>query len=50
MAIGSTNAEIATELGITVDTTKAYLHSSMRKLDVRNRARAVIVAREAGIL
>ncbi|TCK25731.1 helix-turn-helix transcriptional regulator [Pseudonocardia endophytica] len=50
VAVGSTNAEIAARLGITVDTVKAYLHTTMRKLDVRNRTRAVVVAREAGIL
>lgn len=50
VAAGSTNAEIATRLGLTVGTVKAYLHSAMRKLDTRNRARAVIAARAAGLI
>lgn len=50
VALGATNAEIATRLGITVGTVKAYLHSAMRKLDVPNRARAVLAARAAGLL
>lgn len=50
VAVGSTNAEIADDLGISVPTVKAYLHSAMRKLDVHNRGRAVVVAREAGLL
>lgn len=50
VAVGATNAEIAARLGITVSTVKAYLHSAMRKLQTPNRARAVIAAREAGLL
>lgn len=50
VAVGATNAEIAAHLGITVGTVKAYLHSAMRKLQTRNRARAVIAAREAGLI
>ncbi|MFP5021646.1 helix-turn-helix transcriptional regulator [Pseudonocardia phyllosphaerae] len=47
---GASNAEIAAELGITVVTVKAYLHSAMRKLDAGNRVRAVVTARTAGLL
>ncbi|WP_224392412.1 helix-turn-helix transcriptional regulator [Pseudonocardia sp. ICBG1293] len=50
VAVGATNAEIAAQLGITVGTVKAYLHSAMHKLDTRNRARAVIAARAAGLI
>lgn len=50
VAGGATNSEIAGELGITVSTVKAYLHSAMRKLDVRNRAKAVLAAQTSGLL
>ncbi|MEV1295908.1 LuxR C-terminal-related transcriptional regulator [Pseudonocardia sp. NPDC049635] len=50
VAVGASNAEIADQLGITVNTVKAYLHSAMRKLDAPNRGRAAIAARTAGLL
>lgn len=43
-------AEIAHAFGLTVETVKSYLRSAMRKLGVRNRTRAVLAARAAGLL
>lgn len=50
VAVGASNAEIAGELGLTLDTVKSYLRSAMRRLEVRNRAKAVLAARAAGII
>lgn len=50
VAVGSSNVEIAAELGLSPETVKAYLRSSMRKLGVHNRTAASHVARRAGVL
>ncbi|MFE6891402.1 LuxR C-terminal-related transcriptional regulator [Streptomyces sp. NPDC057694] len=49
-AVGASNVEIAAELGLSVQTVKAYLRSAMRKLGVRNRTAAVHAARLSGNL
>lgn len=50
VALGSTNAEIAQQLGLREGTVKAYLGSAMSKLDASTRHAAVVSARRAGIL
>ena len=50
VALGSTNAEIAAQLGLREGTVKAYLGSAMSKLDASTRHAAVANARRAGIL
>ncbi|MEV1292261.1 LuxR C-terminal-related transcriptional regulator [Pseudonocardia sp. NPDC049635] len=50
VAVGASNAEIAAEMGLAVDTVKTYLRSAMRKLGVHNRTKAVLAARSAGLL
>lgn len=49
-AVGATNAEIASELGLKPQTIKAYMRNVMRKLEVHNRSAAVHVARSTGVL
>ncbi|WP_422730935.1 LuxR C-terminal-related transcriptional regulator [Microbacterium abyssi] len=49
-ALGSTNAEIAAQLGLREGTVKAYLGTAMSKLDASTRHAAVARARRAGIL
>lgn len=49
-ALGSTNAEIASHLGLREGTVKAYLGTAMSKLDASTRHAAVARARRAGIL
>lgn len=49
-AIGSTNAEIAVQLGLREGTIKAYLSTAMAKLDASTRHAAVARARRAGLL
>lgn len=41
LANGSTNAQLAEELGVSVNTIKFHLRNLYEKLDVRNRAQAV---------
>lgn len=41
LANGSTNAQLAEELGVSVNTIKFHLRNLFEKLDVRNRAQAV---------
>lgn len=49
-ALGATNAEIATQLGLREGTVKAYLGTAMSKLDAPTRHSAVARARRAGLL
>lgn len=49
-ALGSTNAEIAAQLGLREGTVKAYLGTAMSKLDASTRHSAVARARRAGLL
>jgi len=49
-ALGSTNAEIAAQLGLREGTVKAYLGTAMAKLDASTRHAAVARARRAGLL
>jgi DNA-binding CsgD family transcriptional regulator len=50
VALGWTNRQIAEDLGITAETVKSYLRSSMRKLVARSRMEAVVSARRFGLL
>lgn len=50
LGAGRTNAEIARELILAVGTVKFFTSSIYRKLDVINRAQAVVRAHELGIL
>ena len=46
---GRSNTEIADELVISMATVKTHVRHVFAKLDLRNRAQAVVVAREAGL-
>ena len=50
LAEGFSNQEIAEKLIISLGTVKAHSSNIYRKLDVRNRAQAVIAARELKLL
>lgn len=50
VALGQTNPEIATELGLTTSTVKTYWQAAMQKLDVRTRTEAVRTAHRLGLL
>lgn len=50
VAVGATNSEIATQLGLREGTVKAYLGAAMSKLDASTRHAAVARARRAGLL
>lgn len=50
VAAGHTNPEIADELGLTRNTVKTYLQSTMTKLGARNRVEAIAKAAEARLL
>lgn len=49
-ALGGTNTDIATQLGLKPGTVKAYLGTAMAKLGASTRAAAVAQARMAGLL
>jgi two-component system, NarL family, nitrate/nitrite response regulator NarL len=49
-AAGSTNHEIAGELGLGSETVKTLLSRAFAKLEARNRTEAVTIARERGLL
>lgn len=46
---GRSNAEIATELVISMATVKTHVRHIFAKLDLRDRAQAVVAARDAGL-
>lgn len=50
MAEGLTNPEIASKLYLSLHTVKVHSRNIYNKLGVHNRTRAVILAREMGIL
>jgi DNA-binding NarL/FixJ family response regulator len=50
VAMGETNPEIATALGLTRNTVKTYLQRTLEKLGARNRIEALTRANELGIL
>lgn len=50
VAMGETNPEIATALGLTRNTVKTYLQRALEKLGARNRIEALARANECGIL
>jgi DNA-binding NarL/FixJ family response regulator len=49
IAAGRSNAEIAAELVISMATVKTHVRHLFAKLDLRDRAHAVVVARDAGL-
>ncbi|WP_206443247.1 LuxR C-terminal-related transcriptional regulator [Candidatus Protofrankia californiensis] len=50
VALGWTNADVASDLGIKVETVKSYLCSAMGKLMAHSRLEAVVAARRLGLL
>jgi two-component system nitrate/nitrite response regulator NarL len=50
VAMGETNPEIATALGLTRNTVKTYLQRALEKLGARNRVEALSRANQLGIL
>jgi DNA-binding NarL/FixJ family response regulator len=49
IGVGRSNAEIAQELFISMATVKTHVRHIFGKLDLRDRAQAVVVARDAGL-
>jgi ATP/maltotriose-dependent transcriptional regulator MalT len=49
MAAGMSNPQIAAELVIALSTVKTHVNRIYAKLGVRNRAQAIVKAREAGL-
>jgi len=50
VARGKSNKRVARDLSISVETVKKHVYNSFRKLDVRNRVKAIEKARALGIL
>ena len=50
MATGASNAEIAKELYITVETVKTHVGNVLAKVGARDRTQAVIAAYESGFV
>jgi DNA-binding NarL/FixJ family response regulator len=50
LAMGESNSQIATHLGLATNTVKSYVQSLLVNLDARNRLDAVVKAQQAGIL
>jgi DNA-binding NarL/FixJ family response regulator len=50
IAQGLSNAQIAEQLAISLDTVKSHVKHVFTKLDVRDRAQAVIIAYESGLV
>jgi DNA-binding NarL/FixJ family response regulator len=50
LALGLSNAEVGKQLGITEATVRTHLTRVMRKLDVREKAQAVIAAYQNGLV
>ncbi|WP_447643834.1 response regulator transcription factor [Nocardioides zeae] len=50
VALGSSNARIGEELGLTLHTVKGYVKNVMAKLGAGTRLEAVVLARRAGLL
>jgi DNA-binding NarL/FixJ family response regulator len=50
IAAGESNADIARKLFISMSTVKTHVNNLFRKVGARNRAQAIVRAREAGLI